>query len=69
MRQSTDIAGPQGTQQQTHRMLLQQLIDGTEKQMDGHCTITTDHAVCYKGNANEPSRVFQWPLSRKTWVN
>jgi len=37
---SIDISCPWGTQQQTRRTLLQRSIDGTDRRMDGHPTVT-----------------------------
>jgi len=37
---TVNIACLQGTQQQTRRTMLQWSTDGTDRQMDGHCTIT-----------------------------
>ena len=37
---SIDISHPWSAQQSTHRMLLQQTIEGTDRQTDGHLTVT-----------------------------
>ena len=58
--QSIDISWPPGAQQQTRRTLLQRSIDGTDRQTDGHRTVTSDsvphtmHAVRLIADAVTP---------------